>query len=197
MPFGVRHQSACATGQSAASCSAAVAGIRVSGYRAGHRRSRSGVAGRSIGGAEPVGRVFNPKNNDEVHRNLSPANSERFRCRFRCFEGNRTGFVTCGHRRSICPADSRPIRNWPTRSRDWDSTNIPRKRESRNVDGKERNQRIVFLDSCLRRKDESDVCLRRKDRANVSQTTQNRTPFPLGTRGLSGFASVRQHPTKR
>ena len=77
MPFGVRHQSACATRQSAASCSAAVAGIRVSGYRAGHRRSRSGVAGRSIGGAEPVGPVFHPSNG-EAHRNQSPLYSGPF-----------------------------------------------------------------------------------------------------------------------
>ena len=71
MRFGVCHQSACATHQSAASCSAAVAGIRVSGYRAGHRRSRSGVPGRSIGGAEPVGPVFHPNNGDVSHKEHS------------------------------------------------------------------------------------------------------------------------------
>ena len=76
MRFGVCHQSACATHQSAASCSAAVAGIQVSGYRAGHRRSRSGVAGRSIGGAEPVGPVFH-SSSGEVHGNPRATNSER------------------------------------------------------------------------------------------------------------------------
>ena len=76
MPFGVCHQSACATRQSAASCSAAVAGIRVSGYRAGHRRSRSGVAGRSIGGAESVDPVFHPSNGG-THANWSLVDSTR------------------------------------------------------------------------------------------------------------------------
>ena len=77
MRFGVCHQSACATHQSAASCSAAVAGIRVSGYRAGHRRSRSGVAGRSVGATESADPVFHPSN-VEARRFQSPVNSEWF-----------------------------------------------------------------------------------------------------------------------
>ena len=60
MAFGVRHQSACATRQSAASCSAAVAAVQVSGYRAGHGRSRSGVVGRSVGGGDCVDPLFYP-----------------------------------------------------------------------------------------------------------------------------------------
>ena len=62
MSFGVRHQSACATRQSAASGSVAVAGVLVSGYRAGHGRSRFGVAGRSDGGANAAVPVFYPDN---------------------------------------------------------------------------------------------------------------------------------------
>ena len=73
----VRHQSAFATHQSAASCSAAVAGLRVSDYRAGHRRSRSGVPGRSIGGGHRPHPIFQPSNG-EGHRIWSPENSDRF-----------------------------------------------------------------------------------------------------------------------
>ena len=62
MRFEICHQSARATNQSAASCSAAVAGIRVSGYRAGHRRSRSGMAGRNVGGTKSDDPVFHPNN---------------------------------------------------------------------------------------------------------------------------------------
>ena len=76
MPLGIRNQSGFATHQSAASCFAAVAGLRVLGYRAGHRRSRSGVAGRRIGGPEPVGRIFQPST-DNARRFLSPVNSEQ------------------------------------------------------------------------------------------------------------------------
>ena len=111
MPFGVCHQSACATRQSAASCSAAVAGIRVSGYRAGHRRSRSGVPGRSIGGAEPVGPVFHP-NNGEAHRCRRPVDLERVSVRNTMGIGQTVGYPwpAGGHpyarpqpRRKRCP----------------------------------------------------------------------------------------------
>ena len=76
MPLGIRNQSGFATHQSAASCFAAVAGLRVLGYRAGHRRSRSGVAGRRIGGPEPVGRIFQPSNGDGTQTIRSPAKSD-------------------------------------------------------------------------------------------------------------------------
>ena len=78
MAFGVRHQSACATHQSAASCSAAVAGIRVSGYRAGHRRSRSGVAGRSGGGANAAVPVIYPDSSGVAQVDKRRPGLERF-----------------------------------------------------------------------------------------------------------------------
>ena len=77
----VRHQSAFATHQSAASCSAAVAGLRVSDYRAGHRRSRSGVPGRSIGGGHRPHPIFQPSNG-ETPQNQCSANMARFRTHF-------------------------------------------------------------------------------------------------------------------
>ena len=73
----VRHQSACATRQSAASCSVTVAGIPVSGYRAGHGRSRFGVAGRSGGGANAGVPVFFPSNGDPQQKQ-PPENPDRF-----------------------------------------------------------------------------------------------------------------------
>ena len=65
MAFGVRHQSACATRQSAASCNATVSGAGNSGHEPGERRSRSGVAGRSVGGGDCADPLFHP-NNDGV-----------------------------------------------------------------------------------------------------------------------------------
>ena len=78
MAFGVRHQSACATRQSAASCSAAVAGVRVSGYRAGHGRSCFDVAGRSGGSANAAVPVFFPSNGDVTQTKRHPENQGRF-----------------------------------------------------------------------------------------------------------------------
>ena len=77
MAFGVRHQSACATRQSAASCNATVSGAGNSGREPGERRSRSGVAGRSVGGVRYADPVFHPSNG-EAHRNRSPLNSGPF-----------------------------------------------------------------------------------------------------------------------
>ena len=73
----IRHQTECSWNQTQTDRSATVAGIRVSGYRAGHGRSRSGVAGRSIGGAEPVGPDFYPDNGRMPHANQSSESLQR------------------------------------------------------------------------------------------------------------------------
>ena len=78
MSFRIRHQSACAARQHAASCSVAVAGIRVSGYRAGHGRSRFGVAGRSAGGANAGVPVIFPSNGDVTQTKRHSENPGRF-----------------------------------------------------------------------------------------------------------------------
>ena len=96
MPFGVRHQSACATRQSAARCSAAAAGIRVSGYIARHGRSRFGVAGRSGGGANAAVPVIYPDN----------GRGAVARARFARNRSSTPGWMFWSERRSSIPRSS-------------------------------------------------------------------------------------------
>ena len=71
MAFGVRHQSACATRQSAASCNATVSEAGNSGHEPGERRSRSGVAGRSVGGGDCADPLFHPKKRRGLQKSVT------------------------------------------------------------------------------------------------------------------------------
>ena len=97
MRFGVCHQGVCATRQSAASCSAAVAAVQVSGYRAGHGRSRSGVVGRSGGGAKHAVPFFYPDNGTGAVGGA----------RFARNRPSRPGWMAWSERRSSVPCPSR------------------------------------------------------------------------------------------
>ena len=72
-----RHQAECSWRQSVGTSSEAMTAARRSRDDEVDPWSQIGVPWRSTGGADRADPVFHP-NSDEVHTNLSPANSERF-----------------------------------------------------------------------------------------------------------------------
>ena len=74
-------------------------------------------------------------------------------------------------------------------------TLFQRKRESRNVDGKERNQRVVFLDSCLRRKETLDRGVGRLQRFEAAHGSDQQ--LELAVVGLNDVVEVLHLPVPR
>ena len=98
MPFGVRHQSACATHQNAASGSAAVAGARGFCDRAGARESHSWGRWRSVVGCNRADPVFHPSNGGVSQAIQSTVKPEQFTWRLEQGRDARTGAdPTAGH----------------------------------------------------------------------------------------------------
>ena len=93
----IRHQTECSWNQTQTDRSVTVAGIRVSGYRAGHGRSRFGVAGRSVSGANAAVPVIYPDSGKGAVA----------RARFARNRSSRPGWMAWSERRSSIPRSSR------------------------------------------------------------------------------------------